>query len=130
MDKILTELHALWCSLTGQVLRFKPTERLFWEFNNQGFTSADMRIVVGYMQRCNAKGGKYKIMAHKVLGDLEIFASILADAEAKARNARSAPTEKEKVIAMRERAVEPETADSRINGTGLHFKDILKGMAQ
>lgn len=129
--KIISDLHELWCSLTQQELHKKSTERLFWQFNNEGFTAEDMGIVVKYMQRCNAKGGgKYKIQAHKVLGDLEIFASILADAKAHARNARPAPTPRDVVIAQRERPVEPETADSRINGNGMHFSDVLKKLAQ
>lgn len=128
--KIISDLHELWCSLTQQELHKKSTERLFWQFNNEGFSPDDLRCVVGYMQRCNTNGQHYKIQAHKVLGDLEVFASVLADAKAKARNRRPPPTEKEKVVALRERVVEPETADPRINGTGRHLSDVLKGMSQ
>jgi len=128
--KIISDLHELWCSLTQQELHKKSTERLFWQFNNDGFTADDLRCVVTYMQRCNANGQHYKIQAHKVLGDLEVFASVLADAKAKARNRRPPPTEKEKVVALRERVVEPETADPRINGTGRHLGDIIKHLNQ
>lgn len=125
--KQIHDLHDLWCSLTEQELHRKATERLFWEFHNDGFTSDDMRCVIGYMQRCNSKGnGRYKIQAHKVLGDLEVFASILAEARGRERNARKAKTASEKIMAAYEKPVDPEQADSRVKGNGRHISDFLK----
>lgn len=128
--KILTDLHDLWESLTGQQLKRAPTERLFWEFHNAGFTSADLRTLVTYMQRCNAKGQRYKIQLHKVIGDLEIAASILAEAAAKERNTRKAQTASEKIVAAYERPVDPELADPRVNGTGRHISDIFRNITK
>lgn len=128
---IITDLHDLWCSLTEQELHRKATERLFWQFHNDGFTGDDLKCVIGYMQRCNSKGGgRYKIQAHKVIGDLEVFASILAEAKAKERNARKAQTASEKIMAQYERPVDPEQSDSRIKGNGVHVSEIFKKLPQ
>lgn len=124
--KILSDLHDLWESLTGQELKRAPTERLFWEFNNAGFTMDDLRCIVTYMQRCNAKGQKYKIMVHKVIGDLEIAASILASAAAVQRNARKAQSASDKIMSQYEQRMDPEQADLRVKGNGRHISDFLK----
>lgn len=127
--KIISDLHELWCSMTQQELHKKSTERLFWQFHNEGFSADDMSIVVKYMQRSNAKGGgRYKLAAHKVLGDLEIFASILAMAKAENRNRRPGPTPKEQVMALRDPLLKTEEADPRISGNGRHLKDVLKSL--
>lgn len=129
--QIIDDLHSLWESLTGQELRRRPVERLFWEFNNEGFTADDLRTLLNYMMRCNAKGGgRYKIQVHKVIGDLEITASILAEAKAKERNTRKAQTASEKVLADYERVVDPELADNRIKGNGVHISSIFKNIPQ
>lgn len=128
--KILTDLHDLWESLTGQELKRLPDiERLFWEFNNAGFTGDELRSIVTYMQRCNAKGGgRYKIQVHKVIGDLTITASILAEVKAKERNTRQSKTASEKIMAAYEKPVDPEQADSRIKGTGRHVSEIFRNL--
>lgn len=129
--KQISDLHDLWCSLTQQDLNRKATERLFWQFHNEGFGTDDLSVVVKYMQRCNAKGGgRYKIAAHKVLGDTEVFASILAMAKAENRNHRPAPTPKEQVMQLRDPLLKTEEADPRINGHGRHLSDVLKKMAE
>ena len=48
----IRELHELYCQCTGQnlLLRF-DRERLWYEFLRAGFTLADLRRVIGYLQK-------------------------------------------------------------------------------
>lgn len=107
----------------------KQNERLAWEFFNAGFTCDELRRVVRYMKHENSKGGRFKIQLHKVAGDLERFASILADCKAQDRNRRPAPTPKEQVMALRDPLLKTEEVDPRINGKGRHLSDVLKKLA-
>lgn len=76
----LTQLHQSWCGLTGQELNYRATERLFFEFADLGFNIDDLRCVIEGMKRHNHRNdSKYKFHVHKVVGDLEVFASLLAD---------------------------------------------------
>lgn len=126
-------LFLAWCECTGQendprVAR--QNERIIWEFINAGFTAEELKRVCAYMKHENSKGGRFKLQLHKVAGDLERFASILSDLKAKDRNRRPAPTPKEQVMGMRDRIVDTESADPRINGTGRHLSDVLKKMSE
>jgi hypothetical protein len=48
----LTQLHQTYCQLTGQNLSLGfDRERLWFEFHRAGFTLADLRQVVRYLQR-------------------------------------------------------------------------------
>lgn len=81
------------------------------------------------MLRCNRKGGgRYKLQVHKVIGDHEVFASILGEVRAIERNRRKAMTESEKIMRAYEKPVEPELADNRIQGNGRHISEIFKSL--
>lgn len=109
IDK-LKSLHETWCSVTGQELHFKATERIFFELFKMDFTTEDLKCVLMYCIAYNKthKHAPMKIQAHKLLGDLEVFSSILAEARAKARNAVSKPTARE-VVLHEWRGVKPES---------------------
>lgn len=122
-------LYTAWFTASNQEhdpRMVRATERISWEFLHAGYTASELEIVTKFMMRANSKGGRYSIEFGKVAGDLERFSGLLARIKAENRNRRPAPTEREKVIAAREKATEPETADPRINGVGRHLKDILK----
>ncbi len=126
-EHLITELHDLWCSTTNQELHKKATERLFYEFISAGFNSDDLTCVLKYMQGSNRKGGgRYKIQCHKILGDHEVFASILAEAKAIERNRRKAATASEKIMQQYEKVVDPEQSSVlKLNG-GRHLSDVIK----
>lgn len=123
---------AAWFSVTGQehdARIVKQHERTAWEFLKAGFLPSELERVCRYMQKENTKGGRFKIQLHKVAGELDRFASILADVKAQDRNRRPLPIERDRILAAREKAAEPETTDPRINGTGRHLSDVLKTIA-
>jgi hypothetical protein len=68
------------------------------------------------------KHAPMKIQVHKLIGDLEVFASILAEARAKQRNAIPKPTPKE-VILHTFRGVTPEK-----NGNSRHIMEVFAEM--
>jgi hypothetical protein len=82
------QLHACWCSCTGQDLHQRATERLFYEFHSIGFTSADLKLVLEYLLKQNRQmnGAKFRINCVKIVGDHEAFASLLGEAAAVKRN--------------------------------------------
>jgi len=106
----IRELHSTWCEVTRQDLHPKATERLFFEFWRAEFTAQDLRCVLDHMQRFNRQnpGAQFRLHAQKVLGDLEMFASTLAETRAKERNRRPAPTARQQVEALRDRPVDAE----------------------
>lgn len=126
------QIHAAWEKASGQPIRIKVWERAFHDFAEKGFTPEDIACVFAYARRENAKftsGIKFTITPFKVFDfEYRYFDSLLSQARASERNHRPRLTEKDKVIALRERVVEPEANDPRINGTGRHFKDILKAL--
>lgn len=128
-------LHAAWEKASGTTLKLRIWERGIADFIEAGFTCEDIQIVFRYARRENAKFTSaiqgFTITPFKVF-DFEYrwFDSLLSQARASERNRRPPPTEKEKVVALRERVVEPETADPRINGTGRHLSDVLKTINQ
>lgn len=127
----IDSLHACWCELTEQELHKASTERLFADFARAGFTTDDLKCLLKYMMRANKKGGgRYKIQLHKVIGDHEVTASILAEARVIERNARKAATASEKIMAAYERPVDPEMADKRLTGNGRHISDVFKNLQQ
>jgi hypothetical protein len=48
----IQQLHQIYCQLTGQNLSWRfDRERLWYEFLRAGFTAADLRQVVAYLQK-------------------------------------------------------------------------------
>jgi hypothetical protein len=88
MTDQIKQLHRCWCDLTGQDLNLRATERLFYELLNSDFTVDDLGCVVRYVLAFNRKhlDCPMKVQFHRICGDLEQFASVLAEARAKERN--------------------------------------------
>lgn len=125
-------LHGAWCQSTGQELHLRATERLFFDLHQMEFTPTDIQMVAAHLigLNKNSGGAKYSLRANRVLGDLEFFASTLAEAKATKRNKRPAPTPKEKVVALRERVVEPEEASTLNHDAPKSFADVLKAIGR
>lgn len=124
MTTPLESLHQCWCETTGQELNFKATERIWYEMSKLEFTADDLLIVlkdVLYYNRTHA-GCPMKVQVHKLCSDLEIFASLLASAKAKARNKIKPITAKEAVL----ESWRP-TIGERVSGDNCHrLSDFLK----
>lgn len=125
MNEQLEPLRACWNKLTGQDLNARATERLFFEYLKMDFTESDLQCV---LRACLAYNRKHqtcpmKIQVHKIIGDLEIFASMLGEARAKERNQVKAATPKEQVLQAFRPVVNPE-----LSGTGNthHISEFIK----
>jgi len=102
MTEKLQSLHAKYCTLTGQELKYQPAERMLYDYLNNGFTEADLDTVLTFLIHQNKKREpryRNKIQFHRIVGDLEFFNSIFGEASAWARNKRPAPTEKSLTLA-------------------------------
>ncbi len=83
----LQAMHATYNRLTNQTLRFKPFERLWFDFQHAGYSSADLELVLTYMQRRNRKGGfEISLRLDRLLDDLARFESYRGEADLEARN--------------------------------------------
>jgi hypothetical protein len=122
----LKAILAAWCEITGQEVKYRPVERLLWEFHQMDFTADDLRCVVQGMKRHNSKSdSKYKIQLHKVIGDLETFASMLAEFRAKERNRPKPPSPAQRVVSEFRRS--PGQVQDK---DCLSLKDVFKRMAE
>lgn len=124
---LLNLFFIAWSESTGQESdqRFiKQNERLVWEFLNAGFTCEELRRVISYMKHENSKGGRFKLQLHKVAGDLERFASILADCKARDRNRRPTPTARETALESFHPIIDPENKPT--TSTGHHISDFIR----
>lgn len=120
-------LHAAWCRYANQDLNLMATERIFYELSRAGFTDVDIGIVVNGMKRHNSHSdAKYRIHCHRVCGDLEFFASLLADFSAQERNRIKAPTPKEKVLEQ----LRPTVSKTETGTIAVSVKDVLKKIVQ
>lgn len=122
MNDQLKLLHSCWCTTTGQDLHFKATERLFYELWKMEFKPDDLLCVLKHCLAYNKthQNAQMKIQIHKLCGDLEVFASILAEARAKERNRIKPTTPKESVLSSW-RGVKPES-----NGNCHKLSEFLK----
>lgn len=131
----IATLHAAWERASRTTLKIKVWERAIAHFIEAGFTEEDVLCVFKYSRRENAKFTSsiqgFTITPFKVF-DFEYrwFDSLLSQARASERNHRPPPTAKEQAIQLREKVIEPETADPRINGNGRHLGDIIKHLNQ
>lgn len=110
-------MHAAYNRLTQQELRFKPFERLWADFSRAGYTSADMELVVCYVQAAN-KRTEYQISLrlNKLLDDLPRFESLRGEADlearnraAKARQWKASPGQQARAAMLGHEPVPPET---------------------
>ena len=119
------QLHACWCSCTGQDLHQRATERLFYEFHSIGFTVADLKLVLEYLLRQNRQmnGAKFRINCVKIVGDHEAFASLLGEASAVKRN-RVVTSSKQTALQQ----LRPTVDKAEPAGSPRQFADILKAI--
>ena len=124
--KALQDLHAAWESASGQEVNYRATERIFYAAHQMDFTADDVKIAVKHLIRFNNKndGAKFRINVFKIIGDLESFAALVAEARATDRNRRANPTPKDKVIQLREHVINPDEAPQA--DTSVNAKEILK----
>lgn len=122
MNDQMKLLHTVWNQTTGQELHFKATERLFYELWKMEFKPDDLLCVLKHVLAYNKTHthAPMKIQIHKLCGDLEIFASILAEARAKDRNRVKPATPKESVLSEW-RGIKPES-----NGNARSIGEFIK----
>jgi hypothetical protein len=123
MDKI-HQVQSVWCDLTGQIIKPRALERMFYEFVAIGFTSDDLRCVVQHMQRANKrmKGAAFTFRVHRVVGDLEWFASMLAESRAKERNLKPGHTPKQQAL----QKLRPVVEEPLLPANCIHIKEALR----
>ena len=124
---MIEQLQTTWAELTKQELHARATERLFYEFNDMGFTDSDLRCVLNYLLRFNRNndGAKFRINAVKIVGDLENFASLLGEARAIERNRKPSSTPRDNVL----QAFRPGIPDGQTTThTARPFSDVLKAI--
>ena len=115
MSQPIDALHAAWCNATGQKLHPRASERILFELTKCDVTPAQLTLVVKHLQAQNRKfggGASFRINLQKVCGCPETFLCVLAEAEAVQRNRRPAPSERDKIIALRERPVDAEQSST------------------
>lgn len=133
--KALQDLHTAWENASAQTVNFKATERIFYAAHMMDFTPDDVTIAVKHLIRFNNRSdnAKFRINVFKILGDLEYFASLVAEARAVDKNRRPAPTPKQVVQSQREQIVDPEESSLlTITSTtsGRTMKDVLNTLAE
>lgn len=110
-------MHATYNRLTDQQLKFKPFERLWADFSRAGYTSADMELVVEYVQAWNRKSDyKISLRLNKLLDDLARFEGYRGEADlearvraAKARQWKASPSQQARAAMCQHEPVPPET---------------------
>lgn len=124
MIEKLHALHKTWCDLTKQPLHYRAAERILFELANDGFTEDDLRCVIQSTQAWNRShaDAQIKMQFNKICGDVERFASVLAEARGKERNKIPPPTAKETVL-HQWRGVTPEG-----NGNAKHIAEVFAEM--
>lgn len=126
MNSTIESLHAVWNTTTGQQLNLRATERIFYEVSKMDFTPDDLLCMLKHVLAYNKShsSAPMKVQVHKLLGDLETFASILADARARERNKPPKPTPRE-IVLSDFRRVTPEPEDKFVP-----IKDVIKGLRE
>lgn len=82
----LESMHETYNRLTGQNLKFKPFERLWWSFQKAGYTSADLELTVNYIHARNRRDTyKISLRLNLLLDDLARFESYRGEADLQAR---------------------------------------------
>lgn len=105
----ITRLHAVFCAITGAELRLGlgefMRERGWADYLRAGFTEADLRLVIAYLQRQIRCGDRRPgaLKWSNLIGDLSRFEEDLQLARAAHRV--KAPTAQERVRALRERPI-------------------------
>lgn len=124
MTTAIHEAHAAFCTATGQQLRLgigEYSREIAWaRFLSAGFTAADVLLVVTHLQR-KIREGERRIGALRfsnLIEPLERFEEELSLAKAEQRNAKPAPTPRERVIQVFRPAVASENTQSTARPVG------------
>lgn len=87
----LEELHMIYNRLTNQSLRFRPFERLWWDFRQHGYDAHDLEMTVKYIEARNRKETfKISLRLNLLLDDLARFESYRGEADLEARRKAAA----------------------------------------
>lgn len=110
-------MHAAYNRLTGQILPFKPYERLWYDCVRAGVTSEHLTLVVEHIQAQNRKSDmKISLRLDKLLGEQERFWGYWGEADlevrlraAKARQWKASPGQQARAAMCGHEPVPPET---------------------
>lgn len=110
-------MHAAYNRLTGQILPFKPYERLWYDCVRAGVTSEHLTLVVEHIQAQNRKSDmKISLRLGKLLGEPERFWDYWGEADlavreraAKARQWKASPGQQARAAMCGHEPVPPET---------------------
>lgn len=124
MIEQIKSLHSVWNQTTGQSVNLRATERIWFELANLDFTAEDLLSVIKHVLHFNKTHAScpMKVQAHKICGDVEVFASICAEAKCRERNKLHKPTAKETVL-HQFRGITPEQP-----GNGRHVSEVFEQM--
>jgi hypothetical protein len=132
--KALHDLHSAWQDASGQEVNYRATERIFYAAHQMDFTPDDVKIAVKHLIRFNNKneGAKFRINVFKIIGDLESFAALVAEARAVDKNRRHAPTPKQQIQRAYEQVQDAEQSSLlTVTSTGGRtFKQVLESIAE
>lgn len=125
----IASLLLVWQQHTGQPLHPALMQRMFYDFLQSGLVEDDLRCVLEHLVKQNRKRSEAKyrcrIVAHKIVGDLELFASLLGEARACERN-QVKRTPAERVLATRTGGV---TATAT-GDTAKPVREVLRAMKE
>lgn len=128
----IASLLLVWQQLTGQPLNMLAMQRMFYDYLAIGFTEDDLRCVLEHLNRENRKmkgRAAFAIRAHRVVGDLEYFGSMLGEARAMQRN-QVKRTPAERILATRTGGVtETKTGDTARPAKAV-VKNVLEKIAR
>ena len=127
-------LHATWCREAShnpqEPLRvnIRVWERAYADFLSKGYTEEDLAVVIRHVKYVNKKEDKKFSLRQNKFFDFEYmhFDSLLQEAQARNRNRRPAPTEKEKAIESLRPVVDPEQASTIGISAGRHISELFR----
>jgi len=125
MTQTLRAIYAVFVEMTGQTeCKYKPAERLLYNFHRNEFTAENLRTVLRFMLWQNSKREpKYRdrLQIHKIL-EPELFNSRLGEASAWERNLIARKTARDRVLEQSGRAAEKVETKPR------HISEVMKGI--
>jgi hypothetical protein len=115
MPAKIRHVHDFWCVATGQQLRLGICdafrERAWFDFIQAGFTEHDVLAVVTHLRREIGNGTRNPgaLKFSNMIAQLDRFEEDLEVAKATARNRKTAPTPRERVLEQARPTVVPMT---------------------
>lgn len=112
-------LHRLYCDITQYEIRYNMAfERMWFEFQREGFTAEDLRLVIAYLQKLYAGNERVLVACLRLrhlVEDTAHFAEYLAEAR-KVRRAKREHAQKASVLRATGRP--PPTEDAPAESVG------------